>query len=211
MCGRPGGAEHQREPERDRRDRIGHQIARRHDRESLRVNVDRCLEHRLRREAELHQHHQRHEARAAEQEAGLDDLHPGGRHHAAEGHVDDHQRADQDDRIEVRQTEQQLDQLAGADHLRDQVKRHHRERADRRQAADRRLLESKRRDVGERDTCRGCAAVRRSGTGRSASRPASQPNRSARRSRWQRPAPKCRGRMPRTCSRRRSRGHSGSR
>ena len=34
---------------------------------------------------------------ACEQQAGLDDLHPGGRQHAAENDVDNHQHADADD------------------------------------------------------------------------------------------------------------------
>ena len=48
---------------------------------------------------------------------GLDDLHPGGGEHAAEGDVDDHQHADDDHRHPVVEAEQDLDQLAGADHL----------------------------------------------------------------------------------------------
>ena len=57
--------------------------------------------------------------RAGEQQAGLDDLHPGGRGHAAEQHIDHHQRADDDDRDPVFEAEQQLDQLPRADHAKD--------------------------------------------------------------------------------------------
>ena len=85
----------------------------------------------------------------AEQQAGLDDLHPGGRRHAAEQHVDHHQRADDDHRDPVLEAEQQLDQLPGADHLRDQVERDDDQRARRREDAHRRLLEAERGDVGE--------------------------------------------------------------
>ena len=95
------------------------------------------------------QHGERHEGRAAEQQAGLDDLHPGGRLHAAEGDVDDHQRADDDDRVEVVEPEQQLDQLPRAHHLRDQVEGDHDQRAGGGQDADLRLVEPEGGDVGE--------------------------------------------------------------
>lgn len=49
----------------------------------------------------------------------------------------------------VVEAEQQLDQLAGADHLRDQVERHHHQRAAGRQGADLLLLEAVGGDVGE--------------------------------------------------------------
>ncbi|CAM5319579.1 hypothetical protein SBADM41S_07501 [Streptomyces badius] len=59
------------------------------------------------------------------QQDGLDDLDPGGGAHAAEGHVDHHQRADPDHgpgpgRV-ARAAEQQRHQAARADHLGDQV------------------------------------------------------------------------------------------
>jgi len=46
-------------------------------------------------------HQDRHQRRAAEQQAGLDDLHPGGGDHAAEGDIEDHQHTDDDDGIHV--------------------------------------------------------------------------------------------------------------
>ena len=49
----------------------------------------------------------------------------------------------------VVEAEQQPDQIAGADHLRDQIERHHRQRPDRRGHAHRRLPQPKRDDVGE--------------------------------------------------------------
>jgi hypothetical protein len=132
----PGGAEHQRHAEADGRDRILDEAARAHDRDALLdgllgrhaagagqsgLHLDCLGEHRLRAEAEVPQHHQRHEGRAGEQQPGLDDLHPGGGGHATEQHVDHHQRADDDHGDPVLETEQQLDQLAGADHLGDEV------------------------------------------------------------------------------------------
>ena len=115
------------------------------DRVVLGVDLDRLGDQRVEVEAELRQHEQRDQRRAAEQQAGLDDLHPGGRDHAAEGDIDDHQHADDDDRPEVGQAEQQFDELSGADHLRDQVEGDRDERADRRQRADRRRLQGDRR------------------------------------------------------------------
>jgi len=64
----------------------------------------------------------------------------GGGDHAAEGHVDDHQHADDDHRDGVFEPEQQLDELAGADHLDDQVEAHDRQRADGGEGADLRLV-----------------------------------------------------------------------
>ena len=115
----------------------------------LGLDLDRLGEHRLGAEAEVPQHHEGHERRAAQQQAGLDDLHPGGGCHAAEQHVDHHQRADDDHGDVVLQAEQQLDQLARAHHLGDQVEGHHDERARGREDADRLLLEAEGSHVGE--------------------------------------------------------------
>ncbi|MCY1427632.1 hypothetical protein D9M71_434890 [compost metagenome] len=82
--------------------------------------------HRLSAEAEVLEHHERHEAGAEQQHHRLDDLHPGGGEHAAEGDVEHHQHADQHHGVQVIDAEQQLDQLASADHLGHQVhQRHH--------------------------------------------------------------------------------------
>ena len=114
------------------------------------LDLHRLGEHRLGAEAEVPQHHERHEAsRRPSSRHGLDDLHPGGGRHAAEQHVDHHQRADDDHRDPVLEAEQQLDQLPGADHLRDQVERHDDQRARGGEHAHRRLLEAERGDVGE--------------------------------------------------------------
>ena len=55
------------------------------------------------------------------------------------------------DRDPVLEAEQQLDQLAGAHHLRDQVERHDDERSRGGEHAHRRLREAERRHVGERE------------------------------------------------------------
>jgi hypothetical protein len=113
------------------------------------LDLHRLGEHRLGAEAEVPQHHEGHEGRAAQQQAGLDDLHPGGGGHAAEQHIDHHQRADDHHRDPVLQAEQQLDQLARTDHLRDQVESHHHQRAAGREDAHRGLLEAERGHVGK--------------------------------------------------------------
>ena len=159
-----GGPEHQRHAERDGRDRVLDEAARSHDRQpllerllrcrargfgELGLHVDRTLEQRLGAEAVAPHHHEGHERRAGQQQAGLDDLHPGGGGHAAEEHVDHHQRADEDDGDPVVEAEQELDQLARADHLRDQVEGHDDQRAGCREDAHRGLGEAERRHVGE--------------------------------------------------------------
>ncbi|MCY1420884.1 hypothetical protein D9M71_365210 [compost metagenome] len=144
-----GGAEHQREAEGEGRDRVLHQAAGAHDRLAFRVDLDGFGEQGADVEVDVLEHHDRHEGRAGQQQHGLDDLYPGGRQHAAEQHVEDHQDADQDHRDVVVQAEQQLDQLAGADHLRDQVEGHHHQRTAGGQGADLRLPEAVGGDVGE--------------------------------------------------------------
>ena len=157
-----------------------------------------------------HEHGEGHEHAPRQQQHGLDDLHPSGREHAAEGDVDDHQDADDDDRHPVVQPEQDLDQLAGADHLGDQVERH-----DDNEPAAAARMRSRSGQAGtrrhrQRCTCRGCAAVRRSGShhgpaDKKADRvdqpviPGHETDR------------KCRETTPRTYSRRRSRCRSARR
>ncbi|MNE09574.1 hypothetical protein D3C80_1022570 [compost metagenome] len=106
-------------------------------------------EHGFGAEAEVLEHHEGHEGGARKQQDRLDDLHPGGGQHAAEGHVADHQRAHQHDRLEVGKAEQQLDQLAGADHLRHQVHQRHGQGAEGRGDADRALRQAVGDHVGE--------------------------------------------------------------
>ena len=76
-------------------------------------------------EVELGQHQYDDQRGAGHQQHGLDDLHPGGALHAADRDVEDHQRADREDRDVLRgvaaDVEQQRDQRAGADHLGEQV------------------------------------------------------------------------------------------
>ena len=97
-------------------------------------------------EAEVQQHEEAEQDGAAHQHHGLDDLHPGGGDHAARDHVDHHQQADQGDRgielgaedlpaepaleIAIQCRDQDLDQRAGADHLRHHVARADRQRGD---------------------------------------------------------------------------------
>ena len=147
--GQTGGAEHQAERQRDCRDRIGQESARRHQRHAFLGILDRLGRQRLEAEAELGKGQQHHQRAAAEQQAGLDDLHPGGGDHAAESDVDHHQHADDDHRHPVLHAEQQLDELARAHHLRDQIEHHHGQRADGRHGADPPLIQPVGGDVGE--------------------------------------------------------------
>ena len=145
-----GGAEHQRQTQGNRFDRVADHRARAHDRLFLGMDGDCLLEHCFHAEA-ASSHVQCAEGddrRAREQQDGLDDLHPGGREHAADGDVDDDQDADQNDRVDILQTEQHLDQLAGADHLADQVQDHHHQRAGRGHGAHRHALEAVGHHVG---------------------------------------------------------------
>ncbi|MNI19208.1 hypothetical protein D3C73_726380 [compost metagenome] len=105
--------------------------------------------HRLSTETEVLEHHERHEAGAEQQHHRLDDLHPGGGEHAAEGHVEHHQYTDQHHGVEVVDAEQQLDQLAGADHLRHQVHQGHGQGAEGRGQAHRGLFQAIGHHVGK--------------------------------------------------------------
>ena len=91
---------------------------------------------------------------------GLDDLHVGGALHAADHDVDDHQRADHDDRRDLRRggsmprncrpadAEQQRDQRARADHLGEQVEDRHGDRRDGGRGAHRGLPHPEGQHVG---------------------------------------------------------------
>lgn len=146
-----GRAEHQRDAERQRVGRVADQLAGPHDRQRARMHGHRAAEHRVDAEAELAEREHREQRRAAQQQHGLDHLHPGGRGHPAEEHVDDHQHADDQLGRAVRQPEQQLDQLARADHLHDEVQHDDGQRVRRRQQPDRPLREAVRDDVDERE------------------------------------------------------------
>jgi hypothetical protein len=103
---------------------------------------------RVHLEAREHEHRQRR--RAPEQQDRLHDLHPGGREHAAEENVRDHDEADDHDRLLVAEPEHQLDEPTRPHHLRDQVEDDRRESRDRGRDADRRLPEADGEDVRER-------------------------------------------------------------
>ena len=140
---------------------------------------------------------------------GLDDLDPGRRDHPAEQDVEQHHAADERDRRAVRQAEQQVDQAARADHLRDQVERDDRERADRGGDPHRALAQAIRDDVGERVLAE---VAQRLGDQERDHRPADEPADrvdQAVEARSARPGPRCRGSSPRSCSRPRARSRSG--
>jgi hypothetical protein len=160
-------------------------------------------------EVELRHDHEGHERCAAQQQASLDDLHPGGCRHAAEQHVHHHQRADDHHRDPVLEPEQQLDQLPGAHHLRDQVERHHHQRARCRERADRALLEAVGGHIGKGEAAEVAQALRhQERDDRPADQEADRVDQAVVAVTRRR---KCRGTMPPTCSRQRWPGRSGSR
>ena len=147
-----GGPEHQRQAERNGLDRIGlrpdghHGL---HDFQVLGMKFDGVGEQLVEAPAFMRHDPERHQGGATEQQARLDDLHPRRGLHAAEGDVDDDQRADDDDGHPVGNLRHQgVQQLPRPHRLSDQVPDHHDERADRGHRADRTLLQSERGHVG---------------------------------------------------------------
>ncbi|EXI69785.1 MAG: hypothetical protein AW08_00278 [Candidatus Accumulibacter adjunctus] len=147
-----GGTEHQAEAERDGGDRVGEQAAGRHQSGAELVHGLDLGQQLGEREAELRVGEEQRQRATGEQQASLDDLHPGRRDHAAESDIDHHQDADDEDRDVVVEAEEQLDQLPGANHLGDQVEDDHDQRRDRRHRPHRSLVEPVRGDVGEGET-----------------------------------------------------------
>ncbi len=144
-----GRAEHQAQTERDGGDRVGEQAARVHQLVLQLMNSGRLLEQVLVREVELAESKEHHQRATGEQHAGLDDLHPGRGNHAAKGDVHHHQDADSKDGDVVLKTEEQLDQLAGTDHLGDQIEADDGQRRDRGHRAHLALVEAVGGNVGE--------------------------------------------------------------
>ena len=147
QSGRP---EHECEAERDGRDRVGHEGAGSHDGVASRVDCNGVREHCLRAEAVSPEDHQGNQSCTGKEKAGFDDLDPCGGFHAAKHNIDDHQHADDDNRVQVVQAKEQFDELTRTDHLRDEIEGNHHKRTDGRQNADLGLVETKRGHVGER-------------------------------------------------------------
>ncbi|KAG1445930.1 hypothetical protein G6F57_017451 [Rhizopus arrhizus] len=97
--------------------------ARRQQFQAGRVHAGGLRQQRIGAVVKGRQHQEGHQRGAEKHQDCLDDLYPGRGGHAAEGHVDHHQRPDDQYRNVVVQPEQQHDQLARTDHLRDQVQR----------------------------------------------------------------------------------------
>ena len=154
-----GGTEHQAETEGDCRDRIGQQAARGHQLGTELVHGFHLLEQRRQRKPELPVCQEQCQRTAEEQHAGLDDLYPGRRDHTAEGDVDHHQDADHEDRDVVVETEEQLDQLPGTDHLRDQVEDDHHQRRNRGHRPHLALVKPIRGNVGKGETAQVAQAL----------------------------------------------------
>ena len=140
---------HQAQPHGQGGDRIGQQLAGREHVGAQAVHFHGLGQQRIQAKAKLRKR-QQHDGRATgQQHAGLDDLHPGGGHHATKDHIDHHQHAHHHQGHVVVQAKQQLDQLTGPHHLCHQVEAHHRERADGRHGAHRALGEAVGGDVGK--------------------------------------------------------------
>ncbi|KMU75270.1 hypothetical protein CISG_10381 [Coccidioides immitis RMSCC 3703] len=153
-----GGAEHQGEPERDEVQLAGEAQAvlqtGLEEGIALARGVGGGAEQLGEVEAELGEHQDHDQRRAGHQQDGLDDLDPGGALHAADGDVEDHQRADEQDhdvldRL-VLDAEQQGHQGARTDHLGQQVEDRHDDRGGRGRHPDRALLHPVRQLVGHR-------------------------------------------------------------
>ena len=144
-----GGTKHQTEAKGERGYRIFHQPAWAHNRRAFRVDGHRFGKQIIEAEADVLHHHKGHKAGAEQQQNRFDNLHPGGRQHAAEQDIEHHQDAHQHHRNVIVKAEQQLDQLAGANHLGDQIEGHHHQRAAGGEGADRSLFETIGRHVGK--------------------------------------------------------------
>ena len=147
----PGGAEHERDAERQQREAGVELQAGLEVRGALRVLLRVAREQLDRVEADLAQHEDRHHDAGGHQQRRLDDLHPRGGEHAAEDHVGEHEAADDDHGRGERDAGQRLDQRARADHLRDEVDQHDRERAGGGDDPRGALAQAERQHVGERE------------------------------------------------------------
>ncbi len=145
----PGSTEHQAQAEGEGRDRILHQPAGTHDGFPFRMYRHRFAEQVIEAEADMLHDHKGHKAGTKQQQHRLDNLYPCRGQHAAEQHVHHHQHAYQHHRNVVVEAEQQLDQLACADHLGNQIERDHHQRAAGRKDANRPLLQTVGGDVGK--------------------------------------------------------------
>ncbi len=115
-----------------------------------------CIGEQLREVApHREQDEHEHQARAGDEQHGLDHLHVGRALHAADQHVHDHEHTDDrdDDGLTdlALDVEQQRDESAGAGHLREQVEQRHREGRERRRHADGAFLEPEAQHVGHRE------------------------------------------------------------
>ena len=150
MCGRSCGPEDERDPERYRRDRIVDQSAWSKNRLVLRMKPHGLLEKPLQAETESPEDADRHDHGPRQQQDRLDHLHPACREHAAEHDVEHHQDTDDADRGRIREAKEQLDELSGAHHLRNQIEEHDHQRARAREQPNRLFVEPVGQNISER-------------------------------------------------------------
>ncbi len=144
-----GGAEHQSQTQRQRRNRILHQPSWAHNRCAFRVYRHRFGKQIIEAKADVFHHHKGHKTGAKQQQDGFDNLHPRCRQHPAEQHVHHHQHADQHYGDVIVEAEQQFNQFTGADHLGDEIKRHHYQGATGRKNTDWPLFQAIRGNVSK--------------------------------------------------------------
>jgi len=116
-----GCAEHQGQAKRDARQRIFRKHLRSENGGALRVNGNRLFDQRRKIVSERSPGEECYEHSSEEQQHRFHHLDPCCRDHPADHDAEDHQGADQHDCGGITQAEHQLDDLARADHLRNQV------------------------------------------------------------------------------------------
>ena len=144
-----GRAEHQRQAQRERINRIFHQAPGLHNAYAFFMNLRGFGKHIFQAEAGAFQNHEGHKRCTAEQQHRFDHLHPSSGQHAAEEHITHHQNAHDKHRPNIIHAKQKLNQFARAHNLRNQVENHHQKRARSGKHTHRRLLQAISHHIGE--------------------------------------------------------------
>ena len=144
-----GGTKHQRHTERQRINRVFHHRAGAHNRLAFFMDGSGLLEHIFQAEIGMFQHQKGNQRGAAQQQYRFNHLHPSGGQHTTEQYIHHHQHAHQNHGGKIVQTKQQLNQLACAYYLGDQIQNHNQKRTGRRKRAHRLLLEAVSRHIRE--------------------------------------------------------------
>ena len=154
-----GGTKHQTHTQRDGGNRVRQQVARGEQGKAILVQAGDTLDQVSVREVELRHGQYHNNGAASQQQTGLDDLYPGGGDHAAEGDIDHHQGPHNDHGHFIVQTEEQFDQLAGANHLGDEVEADNSQRRDGGHGTDFALIQAVGGNVGEGESAQITQAI----------------------------------------------------